>query len=127
VQDVNLGPYENKLRAQLFENNDIGQAPYMPEVGLVRYRSKTFPIRGFYTLPQKHFIKGVRYYVFSLGGFRIIAKVDRRPTPQFLIPLTINGRQEMVGLIDDIERTKEFAGMADMVNRLTEAGHRWEI
>jgi hypothetical protein len=108
--EVRLGPYEQAYSALLFGD---GTGP--PEVMLMRLISDRFPVDGFYTMPVWANMDGINCYAFALAGFRIIAKVDKRPFPSVYKPYVINGKDRIRGPFTRLEETAEFETMRDIV------------
>jgi hypothetical protein len=66
-------------------------------------------------MPIRASLDGVNCYIFALAGFRIIAKVDRRPFPPVYRPFVINRKGGVRGLFARLEETTEFEAMREVV------------
>ena len=114
---VCLGPYEQKFKQALFRGDDCAIC-FSADVILLRYLSSKIAVDQFYTMPMYATIEGVNWYVFALGGFRILAKVDKRKTPPLFQDFVINGKDFVSGFWVPLENTQEFNVMSKIVKTL---------
>ena len=113
--DVLLGPYEAIVRDILFGLRslaDIGEL----EIVIQHYRSGHLGdnVNLFYTIPVLSKFGDLNGFGFALNGFRIAAKIDKRPFPRSFHPYIINRTGMFRGMMVELERTPEFSRMADM-------------
>lgn len=113
--DVSLGPYEDVVRDILFGLRQLTDMQEL-EIVLQYYRSGHFgdKINLFYTIPVMNKFAGRNGIGFGLNGFRIAAKIDKRPFPPPFGPYVINRTGVFRGLAVEFEKTPEFSRMADM-------------
>ena len=88
---VSLGPYEPMVRDILFGLRPLADMREL-EIAIQYYRSGHFGenVNLFYTLPVRNKFGGLNGISFGLNGFRIAAKIDKRPFPSFYGPYIIN-------------------------------------
>lgn len=112
---VSLGPYEPIVRDILFGVRPLSDMQEL-EITVQYYRSNHFGdnVNLFYTLPTRTKFQGRNGFGFGLNGFRVAAKIDKRPFPSFYGPYIINRTGVFRGLIVELEGTPEFSRMADI-------------
>lgn len=112
---VSLGPYEEVAGEVVFGTRPLTDIPgYQLMVG--RYRSaKGFdPARNYSAPARGKYLDGLNGWGFSLHGFKIMAKLDKRPLPDDLSPAIVNGNTQIVGAFTDYLSTVEGKAMLDM-------------
>ncbi len=114
---VQLGSYEEKFQKALFKKDDQ-ENHFLSEVIFLRYFSPKISVNQFYTMPMYAMIEGVNWYVSSLGGFRVLAKVDKRKMPSLFRDFVINGKDRVSGFWISLEDTQEFKVMARLAKDL---------
>lgn len=68
-----------------------------------------------FPLTRMALLKCVRLrHPFGLNGFRIGAKIDKRPFPPIVGPYVINRTGIFRGLVVELESTPEFSSMVDI-------------
>ncbi len=114
-EGVSLGPYEPTVRDILFGLRPLADMREL-EIVIQYYRSEHFrdKVNLFYTLPVRNSFQGLNGFSFGLNGFRIAAKIDKRPFPSFYAPYIINRTGTFRGLVVELEETPEFSRMADI-------------
>ena len=111
-----LGPHEDEARDVLFGLKLLSSFDVF-EVMVQRYRSKTIDVNGLYSLPELAPFGELNAYGFSLLGYRVTAKIDPRPLPDFCKPYVLNGKRALRGQIVDFEDTPEFGRAIQMTIR----------
>ncbi len=116
VAVVKLGPYEMKFRDVIFSSRSINEIPEA-EIILERYtvRRDVDPA-GIYFYPTRFKMAGLNFYNFAVGGFRIRTKVDNRPLPTEIRPLSISSGR-VWGTFCLFEETSEFEGIINLMRR----------
>jgi hypothetical protein len=112
---VLLGPYEDEAREVIFGAKPLHKmAAY--QLLLARYTppSGNFNPAGNYTSPARLKLGGANAWAFALHGFRIIAKIDRRPLPAGFHLIVANGRTTLNGPFVPYHATAEGRAMAEM-------------
>jgi hypothetical protein len=112
---VLLGPYEDEAREVIFGMKPLHKmAAY--QLLLARYipPSGNFNPAGNYTSPARLKVEGANAWAFALHGFRIIAKIDRRPLPAGFHLIVANGRTKLNGPFVPYHATTEGRAMAEM-------------
>ncbi len=113
--DVSLGPYEGIVRDILFGLRPLTDMREL-EIALEYYRSDHFgdKVNLFYTIPAANKFGGLNGFSFGLNGFRIAAKIDKRPFPPPFGRYIINRTGMFRGLVVEFEGTPEFSRMAEI-------------
>ncbi|WP_380872084.1 hypothetical protein ACFB49_30300 [Sphingomonas sp. DBB INV C78] len=111
--DVSLGPYEARAGEVLLGEFLLGTLPEF-EVVLMRYASSNHDARKFVYNPLRIDSGGLDAFIFGLGGFQIIAKIDRQPMHALLRPFVINEATSLRAYCLPLESTAEFADMANI-------------
>jgi hypothetical protein len=106
-RDVSLGPYETPACEVIF-----GAAPITRTLGyeliVSRYRVRPgFNPEENYTTPLRQRFDGLNGWGFSLHGFHMMAKLDKRPLPANLRPAIVNGNTKLTGAYVDFLSTNE--------------------
>lgn len=116
VADVNLGPYELKIRDAIFTSQSIDDLPEA-EIILQRYTvlGNVDPA-GQYFYPTRFKMAGLNFYNFAVGGFRIRTKVDSRPLPNEWRPFSLSSGR-FLGTFILLEETSEFEQMIKLMRR----------
>jgi hypothetical protein len=116
-RSTRLGPYEDKARDVLFGAKPLVSLPqyqlmaalYRPPAGRpVDFASK------FYSSPALGRVDGLTCWQMSLGGLKLIAKLDNRPFDRVLQPSIINGNNKIFGATLPLEDTLEHCAMLQM-------------
>jgi hypothetical protein len=123
VSSVRLGPYEDKARDVLWGVQPLSSLPAF-EVTLQRYRSHQVDIHKTYSLPGRLLPDPLIIYGFACLGFRIHAKMDRRPFPAYFNGFVINSDKVFRGLIIDFEETREARELCKMANEAAKRRHQ---
>jgi hypothetical protein len=112
---VFLGPYESVVRDILFGARPLADMREL-EIAIQYYVSDHFgdKVNLFYTLPTRNKFEGRNGFGFGLNGFRVAAKIDKRPFSPPFGPYIINRTMVFRGLVVELEGTPEFSVMADM-------------
>ena len=75
-------------------------------------------MRGIYAHPMRMSDIGVNAWGFTVGGFRFMAKMDRRPWPEFLLGLrremVVNGNDRLYGFVRDFDGSTEHIAALKM-------------
>lgn len=114
---IALGPYEDIARDVLFGATALAD---MPSYELIVSRYHEARGRQLYTLPSRVTDLGVNGWGFAAGGFKFVAKMDKRKWPNLPAgsknPYVVNGRNYMAGLFVN------FAGSVEHLATLKMAG-----
>jgi hypothetical protein len=112
---VLLGPYEDEAREVIFGAKPLHKIPVY-QLLLARYTtlSGNFNPAGNYTSPARLKVQGTNAWAFALHGFRIIAKIDRRPLPAGFHLIVANGRTKLNGPFVPYHATAEGKAMGEM-------------
>jgi hypothetical protein len=111
---VSLGPYERKACELIFGAKLLGSINFY-ELLVGRYRTfGRFNPTANYTSPARTNIEGTNGWAFALCGFRIMAKIDKRPLPAILRPVIVNGSSRLIGIFGDYHSTSEGRAMMEM-------------
>lgn len=111
---VSLGPYEARASEVIFGAKPLRS---MAEYELLIGRYKTvgrFNPASTYTSPARSKFEGANGWAFALNGFRIMAKIDKRPLPLILRSVVVNGNKRLVGIFGDFHSTSEGKAMMQM-------------
>jgi hypothetical protein len=111
--DVQLGPYEARAGDVIFGRKTLAD---IPEYELIahRYSSPYVDTRQFYTMPFKSRYLGVNAFLVGLGGFQLIAKFDKRPFPDVVHDLIVNGAGHLNCFVISLEDTVEIHRMVQV-------------
>jgi hypothetical protein len=113
-RSVSLGPYETEACGVIFGAKPL-HAMTAYELLLARYETVgRFNPEGNYTSPARLKIEGTNGWAFALHGFRIMAKLDRRPLPPTLRPAVVNGSTKLIGVFVSYHSTPEGKAMMEM-------------
>ena len=89
---VSLGPYEGIAGEIIFGARPLGDIPsYQLMVGRYRPGAGFDPNRNYSAPARSRYLNGLNGWGFSLHGFKIMAKLDKRPLPADLHPAVVNG------------------------------------
>ena len=77
-----------------------------------------------YSLPGRLLPDPLIIYGFACLGFRIHAKMDRRPFPAYFNGFVINSDKVFRGLIIDFEETREARELCKMANEAAKRRHQ---
>src|SRR5262249_50888754 len=115
-RSVSLGPYEDAAGEVIFGAKPISDmTSYQLVVG--RYRVPTNgrfnPARN-YSAPARSKFQSLNGWGFSLHGFKIMAKLDKRPLPAELEPAIVKGNTRLTGAFVDFLSTVEGKAVLDM-------------
>lgn len=116
-RSTRLGPYEDKARDVIFGARQLASLPEYQLIAAL-YRSPSgqpaaFASR-FYSSPVPTKIDGVNCWQMSLGGLKLIGKLDKRPFDAVLQPSVINGNNKLFGATLPYEDTIEHRAMLRM-------------
>lgn len=101
---VNLGVYQDFAKKCIWEKN-----PGPPEDFSFLLSKFTDDQHGVAMLnPHRHRFFQVNYYSFYMYGFVVDIKVDRRNSPEILIPFVMQKNQDLVVVARDFSKSKEF-------------------
>lgn len=114
--EVALGPYEDRAAEVLLGGGDLSALPEY-KVVLGRYYSARFDTTGFISYPVRFRNRSFSAYGLSLGGFQVVAKLDRRPMPAIMRPFVINDAAGLQAYLMQLEMTPEFKWMSDVAQR----------
>jgi hypothetical protein len=109
---VSLGPYEDEANEVIFGAKPVHRMPAY-QLLLARYTTPFgyFNPAGNYTSPARLKVQGANAWAFALHGFRIIAKIDRRPLPPGFHLIVANGRTKLNGPFVPYHATAEGKAM----------------
>jgi hypothetical protein len=111
---VSLGPFENEACEVIFGAKPVGKMPAY-QLLTARYTAfGKFNPAGNYTSPAPLRIEGANGWAFALNGFRIMAKIDRRPLPAGFQLIVANGRTKLNGPFVSYHATAEGRAMGEM-------------
>jgi hypothetical protein len=112
---VSLGPYEAAAREVIFGAKPLGSlSAYELFLGRYEAHGNNFNPERNYTSPARLKIEERNGYAFALHGFRIIAKLDRRPLPPIFRLAIVNGSTKLNGPFVSFHSTPEAKGMVEM-------------
>ena len=110
---VSLGPYESLACGVIFDAKPLSTLPaYELLVGRYKQMGKMNPARTYTSPARGKILDDLNGWTFALGGFRIMAKIDRRPFPALLGPAIVNGNSKLIGAFGDFTSTVEGQTMA---------------
>lgn len=112
---VSLGPYEDEACEVIFGAKPVSKMTTY-QLLTARYEAfGKFNPAGNYTSPARMKIEGANAWAFALHGFRLMAKIDRRPLPAgFQQLLVANGRTKLNGPFVPYHATAEGRAMGEM-------------
>jgi hypothetical protein len=115
-EGVSLGADESNVRDILFGLRPLADMREL-ENAIQYYVSDRFgdKVNLFYTLPARNKFGGLNGFSFGLNGFRIAAKIDKRPFSPAFGPYVVNRSGVFRALVVRLEGTPEFSRMADIV------------
>jgi hypothetical protein len=109
---VSLGPYEASAQKIIFGAAPVDSLPaYKLLLGRYQTRGGELNPDRNYTSPARLKIEGTNGWAFALHGFRVIAKIDRRPLPAVLGPAIVNGSTRLIGVFVPFHETPEGKAM----------------
>lgn len=111
-EDITLGPQEALAAEVLFGAAGLADAASI-EIALTRYASSDHDARKFIFNPVRIRSGELNVIVFGVGGFQVLAKVDKRPFHRLLRPYIINGATTLTTIHMPLEQTAEFQFMMD--------------
>jgi len=112
---ISLGPYEMAAQKVIFGAAPLDSLPaYKLLLGRYQTRGGEFNPERNYTSPARLKIEGTNGWAFALHGFRVIAKIDRRPLPPMLEPAIVNGSTRLIGVFVPYHETPEGKAMWEM-------------
>ena len=118
---VLLGPYEKVIQQVIFNVIGLDVFPAF-DLMLVRWKpSQLAPHRSF-TMPNRGRYLNGNSYGFLLMGFRIAARLDKRPIPIELRPFSINKSGIMQGAVGDYNQSIEAEGIRKMAKSYVARG-----
>ena len=99
---IDLGPYEIPAHDVLFGTKTMNEFSAF-QVTVARYTPVDgFDVAGVYTLPSRVSNLGVNGWGYAVSGFRIVAKMDRRPWPGMPVEgvkfFVVNGNDRLNGM-----------------------------
>ena len=113
-RSVSLGPYESEACEVIFGAKPLHAMTVYQHL-LARYEGVgRFNPENSYTFPARRKIGGTNGWAFALHGFRIMAKLDRRPLPSMWHPFVVNGGAKLIGCFVPMFATREGKAMLKM-------------
>lgn len=110
---VSLGPYDALACEVIFGAKSLSAIPaYELLVGRYEQMGKMNPARTYSSPARGKILDDLNGWTFALGGFRIMAKFDRRRFPALLTPAIVNGNTKLMGVFGDFRSTVEGQTMA---------------
>jgi hypothetical protein len=94
---VSLGPYEAATAEVIFGATPLTSLPSYQLIANRYVGTDTIDL-AHYTTPMRVKYDGFKAWCFSLHGFEIVAKLDKRPFPPEMRWLTVNGGTTLTGL-----------------------------
>ena len=104
---LDLGPYERRAAAVLFDEAPLSSMPEF-DVVLYRYASLEHDARKFIFMPLRIRSGAVNAFVIGLGGFVVWAKMDQRPIDRLVAPYAINAANSLAAPVIEFERSAEY-------------------
>jgi hypothetical protein len=112
---VSLGPYQAIAGEVVFGARQLTDIPsYQLMVGRYRAGKGFDPARNYSAPARSKYLDGLKGWGFSLHGFKIMAKLDKRPLPTDLHPAIVNGNTQLTGAFVDYLSTVEGRAVLDM-------------
>jgi hypothetical protein len=112
---TSLGPYEEIAGEVIFGARPLTDIPsYQLMVGRYRPGKGFDPARNYSAPARSKYLVGLNGWGFSLHGFKIMAKLDKRPLPADLRPAIVNGNTQLTGALVDYLSTVEGRAVLDM-------------
>lgn len=115
---VSFGPAHNEEARRVLFGVDPLSSFWAFQVIVERYVSDTIAnVEGFYTHPVRSRSKRAVYnfYGFSVGGFRVLAKLDARRFPRGLARFVVNGNDSLRGTFVKLEETETHSVILEML------------
>jgi hypothetical protein len=111
---VSLGLYEDPVCKVIFGITPLSNlAAY--QLLLARYEARpNFNPERNYTSPAPLTMEGANGWAFALHGFRVIAKLNRRPLPPGFELIVVNGNTKLNGPYVNYDSTPEGRAMVEM-------------
>jgi hypothetical protein len=112
---TSLGPYEDLTRDVIFGARPLTDVPeYQLMVGRYRAGKGFDPARNYSAPARSKYLDRLNGWGFSLHGFKIMAKLDKRPLPTDLHPAIVNGNTQLTGAFVDYLSTVEGKAVLEM-------------
>ncbi len=108
---VNIGPFERRAKQIIWENSTIESEEFSSI--LAKFTNEDLGLSVFDPIRER--IERVNYYRFYFFGYILYIKVDKRPTPDFFKPLVIQEGSPLMIVGRDINKSKEYPLMLDVV------------
>ena len=112
--EVQLGPYEKKLRQVILSKKAGGVADF--SVALSKFdapANKTGILN-----PDRTEYEGVNHYRLYLGGYMAIIKVSNQPPPKCFDGLYLAPNQDVFCLVRNFMESKEFMAMVHVAKKI---------